>query len=185
MWTSLARVSMASSRISFTSRTTEASWAISDSSEPSVSISSSSSTSSSSCWAIRPSIVSLPTPRCVLMSLAISVAAGQHRHRSVRPVDGAELVERVEIERIAGGDDEGAVFSPHRKQRLPVDQLWRKIFQQRQIEIRFRQVDVVQANFRGQGFQHGLFRAVAHLHGNLLQARAIALGGALRPIDAR
>ncbi len=67
-------------RISFTSRTTEASWAISEASERSHSSSSSTSTppSSSRC-ASRPSTVSAPTPKCVLISLASSARRSEHR----------------------------------------------------------------------------------------------------------
>ena len=74
MCTSLARVSMASTKSSFTNRTTDASWACSPSSLPSASIFSSNSISASSSdlEAISPSTVSLPTPRCLLTNLAIS-----------------------------------------------------------------------------------------------------------------
>ena len=64
MWTSLVLDVTASIKISLTNRTTEASWASSPNSLPSVSICSSNSTPSASrAAAISPSIVSLPTPR--------------------------------------------------------------------------------------------------------------------------
>ena len=126
MCTSLARASIASSRISLTSRTTDASCAISDSSEPSVSMSPSSSTPSSSSAGGHQAIDRFAADAEVLLDqLGDLVAGGQHRHDR-QAGGGADFVERVEIERVAGGDDQLAVIAANRKQRLPVDQLLRE-----------------------------------------------------------
>jgi len=53
-------------------------------------------------------MVSLPTPRCVLIRLEISSRVAS-TGTTVKPVANAKLVERIQIERVAGGDDQGAV----------------------------------------------------------------------------
>ena len=101
------------------------------------------------CWAISPSTVSLPTPRWVLMSLAISASAGQHGDD--RLAGGrAEFVQRVEIERIAGGDDQGAVVLLDGKHRLAMDEPLGKSSSERQIDFGLGQIDVIQADFFAQ-----------------------------------
>ena len=59
-----------------------------------------------------------------------------------------------------------------------MDHLRREIFQQRKIDLRFRQVDIIQADFGRQSLEHRFFGAVAHLHGDLLEPRTVALRSA-------
>ena len=76
--------STASSRISFTSRMTDASWAFGQFGVDRC-LRAARSLPSSSCWASKPSIVSLPTPRCVLICRAIC-ARGARTGSIVSPV---------------------------------------------------------------------------------------------------
>jgi len=62
---------------------------------------------------------------------------------------GADLVQRIQVERIAGGDDQRPVGAANGEQRLAVDQLLRKIFQhlpQFRLVIHARQIDVIETD---------------------------------------
>ena len=171
---------MASSRISFTSRTTEASWAISDSSEPSVSMPSSSSTSSSSERLGHQALDRLAADAQVLLDqLGDLVAAGQDgRHE--QPRGGADFVQRIQVERIAGGDDQRAVAAADREQRLAVDQLLRKILQQLPqclFVVHDGQIDVLQSDRLADGAQRDLFADKAQLDRGIQHRRAVGLAG--------
>ena len=85
------------------------------------------------------------------------------------------FVERVKVERVAGGDDELAVFLADRKQRLAVDQLLRKHLEQRQIDFGFGQVDEVDADFFADGLEGQLFGDEAELNGRFDELRAVAV----------
>ena len=68
--------------------------------------------------------VSPPTPKCVLDEPGDLARAGQHR-LDVQAGERLQLVEGVDVERVAGGDDERAVVPGERHQVAAVDQLQR------------------------------------------------------------
>ena len=174
MCTSLARSSMASSRISFTSLTTEGSWA--------------SSESSASCrlgFQIEAVVVAALGQQAVdrlaadaqvrLDALGDFLAAGQHGHD--RQAGGhAQLVQRIEIERIAGGDDQRAVAPVDWKERLPMDEPWWKVFEQFQIDVGLDEVDELQPHFRRPTPAERPLPSETKLHGGLIEAQSFGLG---------
>ncbi len=101
-------------------------------------------------------------------------AAGKHRDdRQARR--HAEFVQRIEIEGIAGGDDQRAVVAMDRKERLAVDEPRREILQQLQIDLFVNQIDEGQPYLVGQRLQRGLFGHKSELHGGLVEAHSVRL----------
>ena len=138
MCTSLARDSIASSRISFTSRTTDASWAISDSSEPSVSMSLSSSTSSSSSACGQQAVDRLAADAEVRLDQPGDLVAGGQHRLTVRPVAALSSSSGYRSNGSRVATTSGPLSLAERKQRLAVDQLLRKALEQRQIDVGLR-----------------------------------------------
>ena len=65
----------------------------------------------------------------------------------------AHFVDRIEIERVARGDDQLPVLAPDRKDPLAVDQLRRKTVQQREVWLDFSEIDELQPCFLRQRLQ--------------------------------
>ncbi len=110
----------------------------------------------------------------------------EHRHdRQTR--GGARFVQRIEIERIAGGDHQATVLAAHRKQRVAVDQPLRKLRQQRQVHLGRREVDIVHAHLFGHRAQGQLLADKSHLHGLVEHTRAVGLriAGTLQLLGAK
>ena len=76
-------------------------------------------------------------------------AAGQHGHDR-QPGGRAELVQRIQIERIAGGHHQRAVGAADREEGLAVDEPQGEVVQQAQIDLRLGQVDELQADLFAQ-----------------------------------
>ncbi len=66
--------------------------------------------------------------------------------------DDAQLVERIEVERIAGGDRQRAVVLPKRKKGLAMDESRGEFVQQRQVEFSIGQIDEIDADLLAQRF---------------------------------
>ncbi len=64
---------------------------------------------------------------------------------------GAHRVDGVQIERVAGGHHQRVVFPGNRKDLVLMDQLDRKVFEQRQVDFDFRQIDDLQPQRATQG----------------------------------
>ena len=96
---------------------------------------------------------------------------GQHRQAGGR----ADFVQRVEIEGVAGGDDKLTVVPRDGKQRLPVNQLLRKDFEERKIDGSFRQVDVFQADRGADRFERLFFGNEAQIYGRFDEAEPVAM----------
>src|SRR5262249_9249241 len=151
MWMSLARSLAASTRISLTSLTTEASWAILAASLSSASMSSSSSSSSLARSCTMAVTVSPPTPKCVLMRRAIS-----HRLH-LEAGERLQLVEGVDVERVAGGDDESAVLAGERHHAAAVNELERHGLERIGLDGHLGQIDHFHAEFFGEGGEDVFF----------------------------
>ena len=105
------------------------------------------------------------------------LAAGQDRDDGL-PGDRAQLIQGIEVEGVAGGDDQGAVFLTHRKHRLAMDELLREGLQQREVDVGIGQFDVVQAHLFPQRPQRSFLGDEAHVDGHLVEPLAIGLGRA-------
>ena len=88
----------------------------------------------SSRWAIRPSIVSAPTPRCVLISLASS-SGNANTGVTLCASRGTDTVDRIEIERISRRHHQRRSLATDRKNFVPMDQFDGEIIEQRQIDV--------------------------------------------------
>ena len=58
-----------------------------------------------------------------------------------RPVARASFVERVEVERVAGGDDQRFLLAPHGKQPVAMNELGRKVRPGVEVDLGGRQID--------------------------------------------
>ena len=103
--------------------------------------------------------------------------AGQHWHDR-QPGGHAQLIQRIEIEGVAGGDDQRAVVAMHREKRFAMDEPRREVLEQLQIDFLIDQIDECQPDLVGQRPQGGLFGHVPQLHGRLVQPHALGLGTA-------
>ena len=103
------------------------------------------------------------------------VAAGQHGHDRLAGGQ-AQLVQRVEVERIAGGDHQSAVVLADGEEGLAVDELGRELLEQRKVHVRLGEVDVVQADLFAQSAQGRLLGEKTEFHGDLVQTVAFRLG---------
>jgi len=100
---------------------------------------------------------------------------GQHRHHR-QPRGGTKLIERIEVERVAGGHHQRAIALADGKEHFAVDVSLRKCPQQRQIDVGIGKVHILQAHLIGQCPQRLLFADEAKLHGDFIQALAVGLG---------
>jgi hypothetical protein len=92
---------------------------------------------------------------------------------------GAELIQRIQVERVARGDAQSAVFALQRKQRVPVDQLERKTAEQGQIDVVLLEVDKWDAALIAQCLERSLLADQAEIdRGNV---KSLCLG----PVDAK
>ncbi len=132
-----------------TSLTTLASWAILAASLSSASRPSSSSTSSVRS-AIMAETVSPPTPKCVLMSRAISRGLASTGW-ICKPGQHLQLVQRVNVVGVAGGDDERAVVARQRHEGAAVDELERHGLERGRLDLDLRQIDQLHAELFGEG----------------------------------
>ena len=103
--------------------------------------------------------------------------SGQDRlHRQTG--GGAQFVERIQVEGVARGHHQRAVVPANRKQGLAVNQPRRKGAQQRQVNFRFRQIDVVQSHFLTDGTQRGFLAHQSQFDRGLVDARSFDLATA-------
>jgi hypothetical protein len=130
---------------------------------------------------MRAEMVSPPTPKWALMSRAIS-RGGARTGSTCRPVRGVQFVERVGVERVAGGDDEGAVVAGDREQVLAVDEPGRHGREHVGGDGRVRQVHELQPELVGEDREQGFFLdeplVDEHLVGRVVGGGGDGVGGA-------
>ncbi len=104
------------------------------------------------------------------------LAAGQNGHHR-QACGHAQLVQGVQVERIAGGDDEAAVVAADGEERFAMHEARREIFQKAEVDLGIDQVDELQPYLVGQCPQGRFLAEEAELHGRLIEPHAVSLGG--------
>ena len=105
------------------------------------------------------------------------VAAGQHRHDG-QPGGHAQFVQGIQVERIAGGDDQTAVVAANREEHLAMDETGGKVLQEAEVDFGVDQVDELQPYLFGQRPQGSFFGKEPELDGGLVEAHPLGLGSA-------
>ena len=113
----------------------------------------------------------------VLDPLGDLFAAGQHRHHG-QPGGHAQLVQGIQVEGIARGDDQAPIVAADGEERFAMDEARGKVLQQAEVDFGVDQVDELQPHLVGQGPQGRLFAEEPELHGGLVQAHPLGLGSA-------
>ena len=103
------------------------------------------------------------------------LAAGQHGNDG-QAGGHAEFVQRIQVERIAGGHHKRAIGSADREEGLAMDELRGEVLQQAQIHLGFRQIDELQPDLLAQGPQGRFLGEESQLDRRLIEAHALRLG---------
>ena len=126
--------------------------------------------------------VSPPTPKWVLMRRAISRGAGQHR-LNLQAGQHLQFVEGVDVERIAGGHDEGAVVARQRHEAAAMHELERHGLKRGRLDRNLREIDQLHAELFGEGGKNIVFLGEAAFDEQLMQG--LTRGGEVSLGNAR
>ena len=98
--------------------------------------------------------------------------AGQHR-LDRQAGQRLQFVERIDVERIAGGDDQGAVLAGQRHQGAAMDELERHGLERFRLDRDLGQIDQLHAELFGQGGQDVFFLGEALFDEQLVKGLGI------------